>query len=144
VTFLQVSMNFGSLYYFLGIKSIEKQLKTPGTVLGQNPARRYSARHGGLPRAACWPGPAAGAARVLRRCVCAGHTGAWSPRVTCTRDGVVARSPRGRWWLAGGKVLPASSRGPPGGRQTRRELAELIEVVAQRWGGEAAWCGDTR
>jgi hypothetical protein len=39
LTFLQVSTNFGSLHYFLGIKTNGKTFKTPGTVLGQKPAR---------------------------------------------------------------------------------------------------------
>jgi hypothetical protein len=39
-----------------------------------------------------------------------------------TRDGAVAWLSRGQWWLAGGKVLPASSWGPLGGtgQQERR------------------------
>jgi hypothetical protein len=37
------------------------------------------------------------------------------------------RSPRGRWWLAGGKMLPASSRGPPGGRRATGAEAGLTE-----------------
>jgi hypothetical protein len=40
-------------------------------------------------------------------------------------------SPRGQWWLAGGKVLPVSSRGPPRGRWATRAEAGLTEVMAQ-------------
>jgi hypothetical protein len=73
-------------------------------------------------------GLAARALTPLRACR---RAGAWSPRVARAWDGVVARSLRGRWWLASGKVLPVSSRGPPGGRWATRVEAGLTEVVAR-------------
>jgi hypothetical protein len=45
-------MNFGSLKQFLLIKTNEKTFKTPGIVLGWNPARSYNTRRGGLPHEA--------------------------------------------------------------------------------------------
>jgi hypothetical protein len=47
----------------------------------------------------------------------------WSPRAG-RRSGTVAE---GWWWLAGGKVLPTSSWGSPGGRRARRGLAGITE-----------------
>jgi hypothetical protein len=44
-----------------------------------------------------------------------------------TQNGVVARLPRRRWWLADGKVLPVSSWGPSGGRRATRAEAGLTE-----------------
>jgi hypothetical protein len=41
-------------------------------------------------------------------------------------------------------VLPASSRGPLGGRRARRGLAGLTEVVARRRSGEVARCDGAR
>jgi hypothetical protein len=51
----------------------------------------------------------------------------------------VARSPRGRWWLASGKVLPVSSRGPPGGRRATGVEAGLTEGGGRLrgWGGSS-------
>jgi hypothetical protein len=106
-TFLQVSMNLGSLKQFLEFKTIEKRFKIaaqcsieigpwlqctarrpamhgrPEGRLGHGLAAQSS--HGCGPRAACAP--------------------AWSQRVGRARGGAVAHSPVARWWLAGGKVL---------------------------------------
>jgi hypothetical protein len=85
-------MNFGSLHYFLGIKRIKNDLNRQNSV-GLNPARGYSARIGGLPRAAGRKGRLGHglAARSSRgggpRTEQGGHR-AW--------DGAVARSPRAR------------------------------------------------
>jgi hypothetical protein len=100
-TLLQVSTNFGSLPYFLEFKTMGKRFKIARIVSGRNPARGYSVRRGGLPRAigwkagwamAWWPGSAAEAARACR----CGHR---------ARDGTVALSPVARRRLTGGKVL---------------------------------------
>jgi hypothetical protein len=48
-----------------------------------------------------------------------------------TRNDVVARLPRGQWWLADGKVLPVSSFGPSGGRRATRAEAGLTEGGGQ-------------
>jgi hypothetical protein len=121
---------------FWELNQLENKLKSPHSA-GPNPARGYSAWLGGLPcmvgrkaswAMACWPSPAAEAARVPRGCV----------RAVCAGSVVITRSPRmvarsllARWWLAGNKVLPVSSWGPPGGRRARRGLAGLTEVVAR-------------
>jgi hypothetical protein len=141
-TFLLVSMNFGSLLYFLGIKSIKKRFKNRRTVLGRNRP------------VATVPGSAACHTRLARRPAGPRPGGLVQPRRLpvrsrrCTRvgarDGVVARLLRGRWWLAGGKVLPVSLLGPSGGRRATRAKAGLTEVVARRWGGEVARCGSAR
>jgi hypothetical protein len=58
------------------------------------------------------------------------------------RDDVVVRSPRGRWWLADGKVLPVSSRGPSGGRRATGAEAGLTEGGSRlRGGGGGVRCG---
>jgi hypothetical protein len=54
-------------------------------------------------------------------------------RVVTTRGRV--RSPRGRCWLACGKVLPVSSWGPPGGRRATRAEARLTEGGGRLRGG---------
>jgi hypothetical protein len=64
--------------------------------------------------------------------------------VVTTRGGGAARSPIAQWWLAGGKVLPASSWGPPGGRRARRAEAGLTEGGGRLRGGVAARCGGAR
>jgi hypothetical protein len=63
------------------------------------------------------------AARVPARDVLA----TWSPRAALSRDDAVVRSPTGRWWLVGGKVLPVSSWGPLGGRRAMRAEGGLTE-----------------
>jgi hypothetical protein len=47
-------------------------------------------------------------------------------------DGAVVCSPAARWWLAGGKVLPVSLRGPQGGRRARRSGVELTRAAARQ------------
>jgi hypothetical protein len=66
---------------------------------------------------------------------------AWSPRVARSWDDAVACSPTARWWLAGGKVLPVSLWGPPGGRRATRAEAGLTEGGSRLRGGVAARCG---
>jgi hypothetical protein len=56
-------------------------------------------------------------------------------------DDAVARSPRGWWWLASSKVLPVSSRGPPGGRRATGAEVGLTEGGGQLRGGG---CGSVR
>jgi hypothetical protein len=140
-------MNFGSLHYFLLIKTNGKTFKTPGTVLGQNPARCHSVRCGGLPceagRPAGWatvwrPGPAEEASHMPTR------TGRADGVVTARSPRTVAHSPMARWWLADGKVLPVSSWGPPGGCWVTRAEAGITEVAGRLRGGVAARCGGTR
>jgi hypothetical protein len=88
-------MNFGSLYYFLGIKLIEKQLKI---------AAQYRAESGlGLQSA----NMAACHVRRLKRCWASARRPC--PDAAHARDYAVARSPTARWWLASDKVLPESS-----------------------------------
>jgi hypothetical protein len=69
-------MNFGSLHYFLKIKTNGKMFKTSDTILGRNLAQSYSTRHGSLPHeaslkvgwASAWRlSPAAEVARVPAR-----------------------------------------------------------------------------
>jgi hypothetical protein len=134
---------FGHSYKFLRIleictifwelNQVENKLKSLHNV-GPNPAHGYSARLAGLPcvagrkaswATACWPSPATEAAHVPRGCVRAGNM------VITRSPRVVARSLLARWWLAGSKVLPVSSWGPPGGRRARRALVGLTEVVAR-------------
>jgi hypothetical protein len=104
-------------------------------------------RRGGLPRvvgrkagwaSACRPGP------TVERPPCPrglrAHRARWR-RGHYARDGAVARSPTARWWLAGGKVLLASSWGPPGGCRARRGLVGLTEGGGHLRGGVAARCG---
>jgi hypothetical protein len=76
------------------------------------------------------PRPAGPVQRRSGPCASAGSRAsgmlvAQSPRVVDMRDGVVECSSAARWWLAGGKVLSVSSRGPQGGHRTRRVLAGL-------------------
>jgi hypothetical protein len=73
-----------------------------------------------------------------------------SPRAVRACDGTVARSTAAQWWLAGGKVLSESSRGPQGGCRATRSGAELTRAARGAWrqwrmlraaafnGGEAA------
>jgi hypothetical protein len=63
-----------------------------------------------------------------------GALAARSPRVVHARDGEVACSSATQWWLAVGKVLPVSSRGPPAGHRARRSGAELTQIAVQRGG----------
>jgi hypothetical protein len=56
-----------------------------------------------------------------------------SPCTARACDGAVACSLTAQWWLASGKVLPVSSRGPQGGRRTRRSGAELTQVMRAAW-----------
>jgi hypothetical protein len=109
---------FKILHYFLRIKSIEKQLKKlaaqcrPNLAWGHSPpAWRPATRD--RPKGWLGLGLAARSSRgggTRARVVASGPgaLAAWSPpAVVC--------SPTTRWWLAGGKVLSASSWGPPGG-----------------------------
>jgi hypothetical protein len=56
-----------------------------------------------------------------------GMLAAWSPCAAHARDNAVTWLPTGRWWLAGRKVLPASSWEPPGGHRARRGLVGLTK-----------------
>jgi hypothetical protein len=81
-TFLKVSTNFGSLHYFLGIKTNGKMFKTSGTVLGRKLARGLQLRWASSllrrPRLGWWP---TGQQPGNRTRGCAGAcTGALSPR----------------------------------------------------------------
>jgi hypothetical protein len=109
-TFLQVSINFRNLHYFLGIKIIKNDLKLPHSA-GLKSARGYSASS-----APCHARPAerptgprpSGPVQPRRRpvgCARVGRAATWSPCVVRAWDGAVAHSPVARWWLAGGKVL---------------------------------------
>jgi hypothetical protein len=106
---------------------------------GPNPARSYSAR---LARPAerptgprpdgpvqSWSGPHG---HAIER---AGRAGAWSPRAARAWDDAVVWFLRGRWWLASGKVVLASSRGPPGGRWATGVEAGLTEGSGRLQGG---------
>jgi hypothetical protein len=90
-------MNFESLYYFLIIKTNGKRLKPRaqywvGTRAGAK-TRGVASCHVRPPERLAGPQP--GSPVQLRR------------RPACPR--VVARLRTARWWLAGGKMLPASS-----------------------------------
>jgi hypothetical protein len=97
---------------------------------GPNPARSYSAR---LVRpdspVQSRSGPHGHAIEH------AGRAGAWLPHVARMRDGAVVRFLRGRWWLASGKVVPASSRGPLGGHWATGAEAGLTEGSSRLRGG---------
>jgi hypothetical protein len=69
---------------------------------------------------------------------------AWSPHATRAWDGAVARSSTARWRLAGGKVLPVRSWGPPGGHRAKRAETGLTEGGDRLQGGVEAPCGDVR
>jgi hypothetical protein len=127
------------LHYFLGIKTIEKRLKIGCTVPGRiRPAvtmHDLMACHVRPTRRPVgpWPGDSVQPQRRPAwpfRCVRAGRAGAWSPR--------------GRWWLASGKVLPASSRGPLRGHRAMRAEAGLTQTAARRWGSGAVLRGGVR
>jgi hypothetical protein len=70
-----------------------------------------------------------------------GALAAWSLCAARAWDGMVVRSPTPRYWLSGGKVLPISSWGPPGGCWARRGLAGLTEGGGRLRGRVAARCG---
>jgi hypothetical protein len=125
-TFLQVYTNFASLHYFLRIKSIEKQFKIGCTVPGR--IRSVATVQ------AQWP-------TMCDRSKGRLGLGLVQPRSGSHGHGVVARSPRGRWWLAGGNVLLASLRGPSGGHRAMRAEAGLTQTATRRWGGGAALRG---
>jgi hypothetical protein len=57
-----------------------------------------------------------------------------SPHTVRVRDGVMARSPAARWWLAGGKVKSGSTSGAPGWRRAMGGPVGLTEEVGHRWG----------
>jgi hypothetical protein len=65
---------------------------------------------------------------------CAHQARSW--RGHHARDGAVAHVPAARWWLAGSKVLSASTSGTPGWRRTRRRGQERTREVG-RWRGGA-------
>jgi hypothetical protein len=83
-------------------------------VHGSNPARGHSAQAW---RPATRSRPKGGM----------GALAAWLPCTANAWDGMVARLPTGRWWLAGGKVLSESSWGSLGGHRARRGLVGLTE-----------------
>jgi hypothetical protein len=91
-TLLQVSMNFGSLHYFMELKTIENDLKSAAQWWAEigpwlhRAARQHAAR--GRPKGHLGHGLAA-------RSSCGGglRAAAWSPRVSRAQDGRLARLP---------------------------------------------------
>jgi hypothetical protein len=116
-------MNFESLNYFLFyLNKKETVLKTVHSA-GPDPAREYSPQ-----------GVAAFHARSAVR-LAGPRPGGPVRRRSGPRRGNRARSPVALWRLAGGKVLPVSSRGPQGGCRARWLGVELTRAVARCRGG---------
>jgi hypothetical protein len=125
-------------------------IKNSRTVPERNRPRATVRRRGGLPCAVGrkgagprpgslvrpWSGPRAHAVMTARWR--RGH------RAARARDSTVASSPTARRWLAGGKVLPVTSWGPPGGRQAMRAEAGLTQTTARRWGSRVTRRGCVR
>jgi hypothetical protein len=116
-TFLQISMNFGSLHYYLGIKSIEKRLNrrhSVGPQSGPHAAARRPAAHGRLSRGSA----VARRPRAHRRLACRGVEGDGTRAVGGVRRArwEMARLTKevGRRWGGGGRLARRCSDG--GGR----------------------------
>jgi hypothetical protein len=123
-------MNFGSLLIFLRLNKSKNKILISCTVSGP-----------------IWPEPTV---HVVRRPATRGRPKGWlglglatrsdgeaarGTGTARTRDDAVARSPVAWWWLASGKVLPVSLRGPQGGRRARRSGVELTRAAARQRGG---------
>jgi hypothetical protein len=115
-----------------------------------NPAHGYSARFGGLPRAAGrkagwatarWPGPAGEAARVPRGCaltVCVGRV------VTARSPCAVACSPSTRWQGVAGELMGTTGRAPGKEGGWRGSPRWWCDDGAERWLGATARWGPHR
>jgi hypothetical protein len=124
-TFLQVSMNFGSLKQFLELKQLKNHLKTLHSVGPQiSPCPAAHGRN--------WPSPVGRATRGT-------STMRWarSLRGAHARGGAVARRQGARRWTGRGKVLGSSTTAKRRLRGAKRAEVGLTEEVGRRWVAES-------